>query len=653
MCLLLVAACGPTRKLQSIRSKQMSADIKLPPSRSYVPEQRDISTPKRDTLKVTGLNGEELFVMRAVKDSSTGEMIASEQLQAAVIEARFSNVAERKGQVELEFLVSVPREMQDSKWQLRLHPDMFILSDSVRLDDVIITGADYRKAQLRGYEQYNRFLRRIITDTTLLVDERNLEIFIRRNIPQLYAFKSDSSIVSDEAFITCFGVSERDAIEHYTRRFLVARNAYLRSRRSKMYARYVKSPIVTSGIRLDTVLTTDAGDFKYYYKQTISTRSKLRKVDIILSGEIFEQDEQLYTIPQSSPLSFYISSVSAFTDRTPKYLTRIVSRHADASMESHIDFPAGKSSIDESYGRSATEIAAIKRVLRDLLSNTTYDLDSVRIIASASPEGAQRSNNRLAELRAKAVSDYFEDYINRYIDSLQRYAGFSVVLNEEGREQILEAPAIAPTRIDFRSHSGGENWTMLDDLISADTLLTEQQKYRYFASRSELNPDTREAALRKEAFYGYLLRSLYPSLRTVKLHFSLHRKDIIQDTVYTTVLDSAYMRGVQMLSDREYSSALQILTPYADINTAIAYVALGHNHSALPILLSLEKSRAEVNYLLAIIYARLGNEQKAVDHYLRSCEQNGSFIYRGNLDPEISSLIEQFGLNRDPSLEDL
>ena len=36
--------------------------------------------------------------------------------------------------------------MQDGKWQLRFYPDMFILGDSLRLDPVIITGRDYRKA---------------------------------------------------------------------------------------------------------------------------------------------------------------------------------------------------------------------------------------------------------------------------------------------------------------------------------------------------------------------------------------------------------------------------------------------------------------------------------------------------------------------------
>ena len=39
-----------------------------------------------------------------------------------------------------------------------------------------------------------------------------------------------------------------------------------------MYRRYVKSPIVTEGLRLDTVMRAASGDFIYNYVQTISTR---------------------------------------------------------------------------------------------------------------------------------------------------------------------------------------------------------------------------------------------------------------------------------------------------------------------------------------------------------------------------------------------
>ena len=223
---------------------------------------------------------------------------------------------------------------------------MFVLQDSVRLDDVVVTGADYRRAQLRGYQQYEKFLSRIIDDSLVFVDRRNLEIFIERNIPQVYALKTDSTFVSDEVFASYFGVTEQEAIDHYTNKLRWRRNERRKAARPKMFARYVKVPLVTDGIRLDTVIRADDGTFIYNYVQTINTRPKLRKVDIVLSGEIYEQDRRVYTVPPCDPLTFYISSVSAFADGTERYMTTVISRSVEAAASCNIDFRTGRADID-------------------------------------------------------------------------------------------------------------------------------------------------------------------------------------------------------------------------------------------------------------------------------------------------------------------
>ena len=209
--LLLAAAlagCGPQRKTRALRGRQMTASLQLPRQADYLPEYKDVKVPVRDTLRVTDLDGREMIIMKAIRDESTGDMVAAEMLDAAMVTARFRNIAERRGRVDLEFQVVVPPGMQDSRWQLRLHPDLFVLEDSLRLDDVVITGAGYRRAQLRGYQQYEKFLSRIIEDSLAFVDLRNLEIFIERNLPQVYALKSDTTYVSDEVFESYFGVTE-------------------------------------------------------------------------------------------------------------------------------------------------------------------------------------------------------------------------------------------------------------------------------------------------------------------------------------------------------------------------------------------------------------------------------------------------------------
>ena len=633
----VVVSCGTSRKAAEIRQRGLAPQLVLP-GEDPLPEM-DFRRAKRDTFTVRDDSGREILIMKAVRDDETGEMVATDVLDAAVITARFRNVAERGGRVDLRFQIIVPGEMQDPAWQLRFTPDMYILGDSTRLESVIITGEGYRKAQLKGYEQYERFLSKIVSDTTKFIDIGQLEIFLERNIPQVFAFKADSSEVSDERFLSAYGVSEREALEHYTNHIAVKRNRRRIASQERMYRRYVKAPIETEGVRLDTVIRTLDGDFIYEYVQTVATRPKLRKVDIVLSGSIYEEDRPVYTMPRSEPLSFYISSVSSFADGTERYLTRVVSRRAEANASYRIEFAKGKADIDPGLADNNAQIGFVKDNLNALLANETFDLDSIVVVANASPEGSWALNGSLSRRRGEAVSRYFSAFMRERRREAAQEGGFAV--DEQG---VVIAGDQAP-EIRFITRSVPENWTLLDRLVRNDGSMTDAQKNQYFLLSDISNADTREASMRGHVYYRHLADSLYPRLRVVDFAFHLHRKGMVKDTVHTTELDTTYMRGVQLLRDMDYNEAVKVLGPYRDFNTALAYIACDRNASALDILTRLEKT-APVNYLLAIVRARQGDERAAVEHYLRSCAQDPSFVHRGNLDPEISALIRLYGLNQ-------
>ena len=642
----VLAGCGAQSKIDRVRRGEIAATLAL--SRGEIELERKIIASKRDTLSVKDDDGNTILIMKAVRDEESGEMVATETLDAAVITSRFRNVAERHGKVDLSFEVIVPESMQDSRWQLRFYPDMFILEDSLRLEPVIITGSEYRKAQLRGYQQYERFISSIITDSTLLIDMRSLEIFIERNIPEVYKFKNDSSYVSDEQFRSYFGVTEREAVEHYSRKLAIHLNEKRKARKDKMFDKYVKVPIVTSGIRLDTVLRAVNGDFVYRYTQTIRTRPRLRKVDIVLSGDIFESDRKLYSMDRSEPLTFYISSLASFVDGTEKYLTKVVERRASANTACYIDFHTGKWDIDMELGYNAGEIGRIKGNILELLGNRTFDLDSIVIAASASPEGARNANIALSRKRAASVAEYFDSFIGHYRDSVQREldleAEGAYTIDENGKvaRAVAEKADVPP--IKFLSRSNGENWTMLSFLVDQDSTLTKSDAGTYLRLLSIKDEDQREEALQKEPFYKYMREKLYPRLRTVKFDFFLHRKGQIKDTVHTTELDTLYMAGVQALKDREWEKALTLLREYRDYNTAIAYVSLDYNASAMAVLQDLERT-PQVDYMMALVFARNGDDSQAVSHYLRACDREPSYVFRGNLDPEIYILKQRYGLN--------
>ena len=633
--LALISSCASHRKLAAIKSGDPAASLVLGKD-VYVPEIKQAKT-MRDTLRIKDDDGTELLLMKAIRDEESGEMVATETLDAAKVTARFRNIAERHGKVDLAFQIIVPAAMQDSKWQLRFYPVMYILDDVERLEPVNITGKAYRKAQLKGYQQYERFLTRNESDTTRFENVRALEIFLKRNIPQLYAFKTDSTYVSDEQFYTMYGVSEQEAVEHYTNKIARSINERRKERMDEMYQKYVKVPIVTEGIRLDTVMVDKSGDFIYNYIQTIATRPRLRKVDIVLSGDIYESDRKLYHIPESSPLTFYISSVSGLTDQTERYVTKVIERHADANTTSNIDFKVGKSNIDLNLGNNRRELGRIRRTLAALLENETYLMDSIIVTAYASPEGREGLNWRLSRSRSESISRYLDEQIKVLQDSLDRNR--SIHYDQAGRRVRYER-----VRIPFISRYKGENWDRLDILVDEDSYLTEGDKSRYELLHRVPNLDAREALLGRERFYNYLKDQVYPKLRTVAFDFHLHRRDMVKDTIHTTVLDSTYMRGVKYLLNMDYEGALALLQPYGDFNTAIAYMGLDRDWNAMQILSRMKKT-APVNYLLAILYARTGDEQEAVSHYLQACRQEPAYVHRGNLDPEISNLIKTYRLN--------
>ncbi len=606
-----LCACSSANKVEAVKSGSLSPGLSM--SQDIHPSEIQVDTRVDDTLRVSDAQGREMLIMKAVKDEN-GEMVASDYISPAVVSARFRNVAERHGKVDLRFDVSVPGAMVESFWQLRLQPVLKVSGESTALEPIFITGEQYRKAQLRGYQRYERFLQSIVSDTTIFIRSGQLEIFLKRNLPQIYALKRDSSYVSDEAFASIYGVTEREAVEHYTDSFRLRLNNRRKGMTGKMYARYVKAPIVKDGLRLDSVITSVNGDIVYHYVQTIPVGPGVRKAEISLSGGVFEEDREVCGIPRTKPLTFYISSLSTLVDPVDRYLLKITERRVEANTACYIEFAEGSAQVDASLGNNAFEMERIAGTLEDLLGSGEFDMDSIVVGASCSPEGTWAFNKGLSQQRSEAVCSY--------------YSGM------RSRNGI---------HVDFIPRAIPEDWDLFREMVSADSSLTREQKESISASWAIADPDARERALSKEPLYKHLREKIYPHLRVVRFNFYMHRRGMVKDTVHTTVPDTMYMRGVQAIRDRDYKTAVTILRPYGDLNTAVAYCALDYNASAMSVLENLPGG-PKVDYMKAIIHARNGEDRLAVESYLRACEADPSFVHRGNLDPEISGLKNKYDI---------
>ena len=572
-------------------------------------EEDDGADIKIDSIR--GSLSEGPIIMNAIRDSETGEMVASDVIVASKVTARFRNVAERAGYVTIGFDITVPAAMADSRWQLKVRPMMRILADTLELDPVYITGSGYRAAQLRGYERYRAFLATIITDTADFVHLRQLEVFLERHFPETYAMKNDSSLISEPMAENLFGVTQRDALYHYTSHLRRTINERRKLRAARLYDRYVKDPIVTEGIRLDTVLVSADGDFTYCYEHTFKSRPNLRKVMVALDGDLYEMGEHLTALPFPDELTFYISSLSSLADMTTRYRMTIMERMVYDNTKALIDFEVGKAVIDTLLGDNASEICRVRRCIENVLARDDLELDSLVIVASCSPEGSFESNRRLSQARSKAVLEHIGDYVP-----------------EEWRDSLIAS-------------SLPENWSQLALLVENDTVISPDMRKNISSMIASMkNPDRTEKELSRLSEYRYLREKLYPQLRSVRFDFYLHRKGMQKDTIHTTEIDSVYMAGLQALTDLDYKRAVGILRPYDDYNAALAFMSADYNHSALDVLGRLDDRDPKVCYLMAMVLARLGQLEEAMKYFELCIAYDPYMEHRANLDPEMHQLVK-------------
>ena len=572
----------------------------------------DEKEPVIDSIRSSLADGP--LIMNAIRDDETGEMVATDIINASRVVARFRNVAERAGYVSIGFDLIVPEEMYDSKWQLRISPYMNIKDRRTPLESVYVTGTKYRAAQMRGYERYRRFISSIITDSTEFIRMGQLEIFLKRNFPDTYAMKNDSSLVSEPMAENLFGVTQLEALRHYTDKLSLRQNENRKARKGKMYKRFVKDPIISEGIRLDTVIHSNNGEFVYRYIHTFRSEPGLRKVSISLTGVLCEGGVEVAPMTFPEDITFYISSLSSLTDDRPKYRMMILERRVFDNTKALIDFAAASYVVDTTLGDNASELARVRRCIDEVSARTEYALDSLVIIASCSPEGRFALNKKLSINRSEAVRKYIAQYVSHsWRDSLK----------------VSAMP---------------ENWDQLVLLVRNDSLLTDEQKGKIitYAEMSDKNPDLAELMISKLPQYRYLREKIYPKLRSVRFDFHLHRVGMQKDTVHTSELDTLYMSGLQALKDLDYKKAVSILRPYDDYNSALAFMSADYNHSALDVLSRLDDTDAKVCYLKAMVLSRLGLNDEALKYFTLSVAYDPALQYRANLDPEMFRVVNQY-----------
>lgn len=672
LCFLSVS-CSVTGPFERVRLEQVHR---------YQPESSEIKL--KENIKWTDEKGVTHIVTRGERDSITGEEITSIELNEVVVTARSKNVAERNGKVNLDFLVTVPASLINNKWQVQLTPVAYKSSGTVYLDKIFLSGADFAKMQKDGYLQYQAFINSIIPDSLYMKEMFNAKGYKKamEDLQEEYyqAWKHevllkqswiDWSDKLNERFLMFNAIMERnkqsiagqntilkyfpafwlerdltkstvpgkwrifldknyqiktrsitpqdsaDIISRFTNYKKIAENQRKKEAVDEMYNKYVRFPYQPA--RLDTIIR-EGSNFVYYYKQEMPVDDDTKKIDLTLNGVVVTRDDARLGLPPSDTITYFISSIVKFLDLSPRYKKKIITKKDEFSRTAYINFETGKSDFNINLGNNREEIDSIYSTIRNINYTGQFLIDSIYMTASSSPEGSVSLNNGLSRLRA----------IN-----MKRY----LVENSDDREGVDSL---------FRPRWIGEDWMKLRRFVLEDDSLESKNEILSIIDKTH-DADLRENRIRQyDSDYRRIKDKIYPLLRAVEFKFYLHRRGMIQDTIVMPVIDEEYSKAIEYIKSRKYMDALLMLEENYpdDYNTAICLMSLGYDKRALDIMLK-QDDTSDRNYVLAILYSRLKNESEAVKHFVRSCEQDDSKIWRGRLDPEINILIENYNLFKD------
>ena len=379
--------------------------------------------------------------------------------------------------------------------------------------------------------------------------------------------------------------------------------------REAAFNRFVKFPY-PEDVRLDS-LVEGRSTVTYYYSQEVKTDETSKKMLVTLQGQVLAVDDSAYRLPPSDTLSYVVSSMLSFVDTMPRYRIKVIDKFVTVEDRNYIQFFVGDTRVVDTLGDNRRQLDKISGLMRQIVEQQEFYVDTITLTAASSPEGAYTFNARLSQGRAAALKRYL---VRRYGKSI---------------DTILTVRWVA------------EDWQELTNRIRTDREIGNRDAILELIAW-EKNPDRREQAIRQQfpKEYAYIRSVIYPQLRAVNFRYNLRRKGMVKDTIHTTELDTAYARGVELLRKRKYAKALYILNDYNDRNTVVAHLSLDHNERAMELLATMPKD-AVTEYLRAIACSRLGRKAEGREHFLEACRLDGRMEYRGNLDPEIAELLKQ------------
>ena len=576
LCIITIS-CAMTHSLQR---QTPTADIKLPGNGSVeTPEVEDIERAVEQIRRVSMNGGRDSVFLAEVERDSIGEVtMKGGTVPTVYVVAKSKTVAERNGEIALDFIIGIPATLQNNTWGLSLTPVVENNGTEEALQPLSIRGELFSEVQKRQYWQMNKYLNRILGDTTGL-----------------------SSTVSLAA------------------KYYEAYNRYLGNNKKRLaeklettYKETISFPYL-SDPRLDSELLRK-GELRYYYTQRYRPTKNTHRLHLYFRGYIDAIDRSQYALANSDTLTYTVTSMLSLLDNEPRYMLKVIDKYVEVRDRNYITFPVGRANVIDTMGQNLVQLAKIERLMDTLINQYEFFVDSITIIASSSPDGSMATNNRIAGERARSIKERLVRKFGHEVDTLIR------------TRSIGEDWALLKRLI--RHNSDMPNWEQITAMIdqSRNLDVTEPQIRQQFPKDYAYMKEVLYPQLRAVDF-RYNLRRVDMVKDTVVL--------TVLDTTYMRgvqqLRDRDYVGALRTLNDYKSQNLAIVLLSLGYDEAALEIL------KQLPA----KEKNAKTDYLSAIALSRINRPQEGLECYLKAIQTDPVLKFRGNLDPEIQILYKQ------------
>lgn len=576
LCIITIS-CAMTHSLQR---QTPTADIKLPGNGSVeTPEVEDIERAVEQIRRVSMNGGRDSVFLAEVERDSIGEVtMKGGTVPTVYVVAKSKTVAERNGEIALDFIIGIPATLQNNTWGLSLTPVVENNGTEEALQPLSIRGELFSEVQKRQYWQMNKYLNRILGDTTGL-----------------------SSTVSLAA------------------KYYEAYNRYLGNDKKRLaeklettYKETISFPYL-SDPRLDSVLLRK-GELRYYYTQRYRPTKNTHRLHLYFRGHVDAIDRSQYALANSDTLTYTVTSMLSLLDNEPRYMLKVIDKYVEVRDRNYITFPVGRANVIDTMGQNLVQLAKIERLMDTLINQYEFFVDSITIIASSSPDGSMATNNRIAGERARSIKERLVRKFGHEVDTLIR------------TRSIGEDWALLKRLI--RHNSDMPNWEQITAMIdqSRNLDVTEPQIRQQFPKDYAYMKEILYPQLRAVDF-RYNLRRVDMVKDTVVL--------TVLDTTYMRgvqqLRDRDYVGALRTLNDYKSQNLAIVLLSLGYDEAALEIL------KQLPA----KEKNAKTDYLSAIALSRINRPQEGLECYLKAIQTDPVLKFRGNLDPEIQILYKQ------------